>query len=356
MGRKILIFLIPFFSFNLIYSQNLIVNHGFEDVVKSVQNDSFAKLSEINGFYWITEKKELDRSWNHVIVSKGKTVSFCNLSPKSGDFHLELKHFGKPKSFLTSEPAFLAFELKQPLIKDCKYVFKVYINLAIKSDILNEKIPHGLLAFGITKNNLKTYITSTKDRYIIKDDYKNKFVYKKHHLKPKHKFNKWQLLSDTIIAKGYEKYLILGNYKSIDVYITIAIDDLSLEELPFEPNISKMQVGEKLSIPNIVFDVNSYKIKQESNKNLDKLYSLLKENVKLKIEISGHTDNIGKDADNLILSTNRAKAIVDYLIKKGINSNRLAYKGYGSTQPIADNKTYDGRAQNRRVEIIILEK
>ncbi|MBZ4170992.1 OmpA family protein, partial [Escherichia fergusonii] len=80
---------------------------------------------------------------------------------------------------------------------------------------------------------------------------------------------------------------------------------------------------------------------------LDRLWQLLTENPGLKIEISGHTDNIGKAEDNQVLANNRAKAIADYLVNKGIPQSRISYKGYGATQPIADNQTEAGRAQNR---------
>ncbi|MEI6854382.1 MAG: OmpA family protein, partial [Bacteroidota bacterium] len=72
------------------------------------------------------------------------------------------------------------------------------------------------------------------------------------------------------------------------------------------------------------------------------------------IEISGHTDNVGKENDNQLLSEARAKAVMDYFVRKGINPTRLTYKGYGSTQPIAPNTTDEGRAKNRRVEMKVI--
>jgi outer membrane protein OmpA-like peptidoglycan-associated protein len=74
----------------------------------------------------------------------------------------------------------------------------------------------------------------------------------------------------------------------------------------------------------------------------------------MKIEISGHTDNTGNPVVNAKLSTERAKAVVDYLVKKGITKDRLTYLGFGSDQPIADNATAAGRAKNRRVEFKIV--
>jgi outer membrane protein OmpA-like peptidoglycan-associated protein len=82
----------------------------------------------------------------------------------------------------------------------------------------------------------------------------------------------------------------------------------------------------------------------------------MKENATLKIEISGHTDNVGKPTDNLILSQNRAKAVVTYLSSKGIDMIRLSSLGFGDTKPIADNKTETGRAQNRRTELKVIRQ
>lgn len=121
----------------------------------------------------------------------------------------------------------------------------------------------------------------------------------------------------------------------------------------YEKNIAlqPIEVNASVILKNIFFDVNKYDLKPESQVELDKLVQLLTDNPTLKVEISGHTDNTGTTADNLVLSNNRAKSVVNYLITKGIAANRLTYKGYGESQPIADNKTDEGRAQNRRTEM-----
>ena len=71
-------------------------------------------------------------------------------------------------------------------------------------------------------------------------------------------------------------------------------------------------------------------------------------------EISGHTDNVGKDADNLKLSQERAEAVKAYLVKKGIKASRIVAKGYGATRPVAENTTPEGRQKNRRTELLII--
>ena len=83
---------------------------------------------------------------------------------------------------------------------------------------------------------------------------------------------------------------------------------------------------------------------------------MLNENPTMEIEISGHTDNVGKPSDNMILSNNRAKAVVNFLISKKINPARLVAKGFGETKPLADNKTEAGRLQNRRTEMRVISQ
>ncbi len=121
-------------------------------------------------------------------------------------------------------------------------------------------------------------------------------------------------------------------------------------DIPLQP----LEVNAMIVLKNIFFDTKMYEIKPESTPELDNLVHLLKDNPTLKIQISGHTDNVGKTEDNLKLSDDRAQAVVKYLTAKGINPNRLSYKGYGASQPIAPNTTEEGRSQNRRTEVKVI--
>jgi len=120
--------------------------------------------------------------------------------------------------------------------------------------------------------------------------------------------------------------------------------------------MKKLEVGNKIVLNNIFFAFNKATLTEESQAELDRVFKLLEETPKLKIEMSGHTDNIGSASYNHKLSEARAKAVVDYLVKKGIAADRLTYKGYGMTQPVASNDTEDGRRQNRRTEFKVVEK
>jgi outer membrane protein OmpA-like peptidoglycan-associated protein/tetratricopeptide (TPR) repeat protein len=118
--------------------------------------------------------------------------------------------------------------------------------------------------------------------------------------------------------------------------------------------LQPIEINATIVLKNIFFDVAKYDLKPQSQVELDKVLQLLKENPSLKIEISGHTDNIGKDADNLLLSQNRARSVVNYLSANGIEIKRLSFKGFGQAQPVAENKTESGRAQNRRTELKVV--
>ena len=121
---------------------------------------------------------------------------------------------------------------------------------------------------------------------------------------------------------------------------------LTIELQPIKP-------GTKFILNNILFDTDKFDLKEESFAELDRLVAFLNQNPGLKAEIQGHTDNQGTPAYNKTLSLNRAKAVVAYLVEKGIDAKRLSFAGLGETQPIADNATELGRKQNRRTEVLI---
>ena len=123
-----------------------------------------------------------------------------------------------------------------------------------------------------------------------------------------------------------------------------------IKDVPLQP----IKAGNKVVLRNIFFETNSYALKSESTIELNKLIQFLNQNTTVKIEVSGHTDNVGSDQINQKLSENRAKAVYSFLTSKGINSDRIVYKGYGKTQPVSDNSTDSGRALNRRTEFKIM--
>ncbi|MDE3235139.1 MAG: PD40 domain-containing protein [Bacteroidota bacterium] len=117
--------------------------------------------------------------------------------------------------------------------------------------------------------------------------------------------------------------------------------------------LQPLEVNAGFTFKNVQFATNSSALEPVSEIELNKLVQILTENPTLTIQINGHTDNTGIEANNITLSNERAKSVANYLVSKGIAKTRLAYKGFGASKPVADNNTPEGRALNRRTECII---
>jgi outer membrane protein OmpA-like peptidoglycan-associated protein/Tol biopolymer transport system component len=128
------------------------------------------------------------------------------------------------------------------------------------------------------------------------------------------------------------------------------------QEIIKDVQLKKIEIGKKIVLNNIFYDFDKSTLRSESISELDRLVLLMTENPTIKIELSSHTDNVGSDEYNMTLSQARAQAVVDYVITKGIDKDRLVAKGYGESTPIATNDTEEGRQQNRRTEFKILSK
>lgn len=118
-------------------------------------------------------------------------------------------------------------------------------------------------------------------------------------------------------------------------------------------SIQPITIGAKTELHNIFFDFDKSTLKKDSYAELNRLIKFMNENPKVTIELAGHTDSKGSREYNLKLSDARAKSVATYMISKGIEADRITSKGYGPDKPIADNSTDEGRAKNRRTEIII---
>jgi outer membrane protein OmpA-like peptidoglycan-associated protein/tetratricopeptide (TPR) repeat protein len=125
-----------------------------------------------------------------------------------------------------------------------------------------------------------------------------------------------------------------------------------LMDVPLQP----IDTGLTVELKNIFFETGKFDLKEESKTELQKLISFLNYNKTLKIEIGGHTDNTGDKKANILLSQNRAKSVYDYLLANGIPKERISYKGYGDTRPVAANDTAENKQKNRRTEFKVLAK
>ncbi|MCX8491989.1 MAG: OmpA family protein, partial [Cyclobacteriaceae bacterium] len=128
----------------------------------------------------------------------------------------------------------------------------------------------------------------------------------------------------------------------------LAVDIVPIEVMPIAENA-------KISLDNIFFYFNSSILTQESFPELIRIVGLMSKRPTLQVEIAGHTDNLGSDSYNLKLSQRRAKAVTNYLVKKGVSQDRISTTFFGETNPIDTTNTKAGNAKNRRVEFKIVK-
>lgn len=134
------------------------------------------------------------------------------------------------------------------------------------------------------------------------------------------------------------------------------IYEATLDRIVIAESTSQETVSEPIRLSNIFFNSGEFVLLSTSNTEIQNLVNLLHQNPDTSIQIQGHTDDVGQDIDNMVLSEKRAQAVYDAVVAQGIDRSRLAYKGFGETTPIADNATEEGRRQNRRTEFVIIRK
>ncbi len=177
---------------------------------------------------------------------------------------------------------------------------------------------------------------------------------------------KWVKLSTEFVAEGTENYMILGNFDNnastrridtkkdlkigayyyIDMVSLIGTDPVTIVEEDYE--LDKTHI-----FKDVLFEFDRSHLLDTEKKGIEALYVYLQTNSSLKVNIKGHTDKIGADLYNKKLSTKRAEAVSRYLLKLGLEKNRITWNGYGATKPLRENTTAEGRQRNRRVEFVI---
>jgi OmpA-OmpF porin, OOP family len=402
---KIAILVILFISYNLSIAQNLVQDSSFEKINSCVNDISQLKRSK----YWYPPiectpdlfTKCFDRTKSRVKINPcgvPQNVSGYQ-QPHTGENYAGIVLYcEKP----TGYNEYIATKLKSRLVADKKYCLKYFISLANSSMYRVSEIG----SFFYSEDDVTSkYITAYMGYEEIQQIREKKIM--THQYPPINAtpqiINDIDFLTDTMNwvclksvyqAKGEEEYLTIGAfvlhskpksfegkrvpllyskmvaniggaaYYYIDDVTLVPIqndsectcgNDTAINVIVSKDSISKPEVGKVVVLNNIYFETDKSELLASSNEELDKLYEMLMNNPKIVIEISGHTDNTGTKDHNKLLSEARAKAVVDYLIKKGIQKVRLTYAGYGADKPIDTNATEEGRAKNRRVELTILK-
>jgi len=156
------------------------------------------------------------------------------------------------------------------------------------------------------------------------------------------------------VPKGDTYLIMYREFTSDQEYSKLDIPDGNNKVI--SDIIIQLELPKTYILENVFFDTGKATLKQESHKALNDLYEVMKFKESLIIEISGHTDNVGGEELNKKLSQDRADAVRNYLLRKGIAPDRLTAKGYWFSVPVADNDTEEGRAKNRRTEVKIIKE
>ena len=346
-----------FLSPILVYTQNLVPDGGFEDIHRMQKGKN--------------NPVSCTRTWQcPMFIGGGDSYNKKgkgNGSAPSNIFGRQKPHSGDGYGGICVRKKFIEYletKLSDTLLKDQEYLVEYYISKAERSIgsvkefgvLFSDKISMGITGIGIPKQPSIENI-------------------KKHGFRKK---IKWMKFSAIYKAKGGETVLILGyfnhkNVKRFKGYAHYYIDDVSV--LPMasktfmisEKNINDTAstieksytlplFNQSITLKNIFFETNESKLLESSFTELDLLVNQLNQLNQTTIAIGGHTDDTGDEIQNRDLSTAKARAIADYLISEGIDSKRIVYKGYGSSKPIANNNTEEGKQTNRRVEFILRNK
>jgi outer membrane protein OmpA-like peptidoglycan-associated protein len=274
---------------------------------------------------------------------------------------------------------YLQVELTEPLAAGVRYTAECWVMRAVRSNEASNNIGMAFLHEPIaTRDRLPLYLTPRVNE--------EKVVRR----------SGWHKVSGTFEARGGERWLLIGNFYSDehtahermpegergayyyvdDVNVRVAPPGASLspapkQSIPPPPRIVppahassntvdihtiEPAVGVSVRLDNVQFEFDKAVLLPGYERELDKLVDLMTDHPFLRVEIEGHTDDHGSEAYNIRLSTDRAKAVVDHLLKKKVEPERITWKGYGESRPLVPNTSEENRALNRRVEFRVVER
>jgi outer membrane protein OmpA-like peptidoglycan-associated protein len=154
-----------------------------------------------------------------------------------------------------------------------------------------------------------------------------------------------------IVKDGSELWVEVATLGGDDYYLTVVLKELMKQDVTASAMFEALNRDGHIALY-INFDFGKSIIRDESKPIIEQIVQMMKSNPDLKVGVEGHTDNVGTPASNKPLSEERAKSVVSAIVGQGISSDRLSPAGFGQDKPIADNNTEEGRAKNRRVELV----
>jgi len=268
---------------------------------------------------------------------------------------------------------YLQAELSETLIKGKNYRVSFYVSLAEKSDF-------AIKEFGVLFSNAELDIPIKKElsKMHLYKKKSNSYNYLEIGYSNFYSDTKdWILVHTQFRAKGNEKFVVLGNFKSNKrtrmfrtkrnanqgAYYYVDMVSVTLEEPPSQKtelvaivdgkDTKNIELDKSYVFKNVLFEFDRSALLESSKKELKKVVNHLEANAMLQIAINGHTDDIGTATYNKELSKKRAASVAEYLLQSGITKERISWEGHGGEKPIAKNNTEKSRSLNRRVEFII---
>ncbi len=379
---------------NYTFAQNLVKNPSFEALVDTIYKSKPCEYSRGPAEFNMVVQNWKCNPWVTADILTYSPDCFF-IKPRTGkymagfiayhpsgdcgdthDYHEQLQgelkkplEVGKTYTFeywLYSEATLSVQHLQKVLGEKAKDIIPVYCNnvgVQFRIDALDSKKAwRDQLASNskqyVTKEVITKYGTWKKFQFLIKADQPYRFFYIGNFTEdkntktslPAEQTRMIDSLNNMSPALHKKNKTFWKRKKRIAYY---CIDDLSMIEGNF---LDKTPIFEEKStyiFQQLAFETAKAILLENSTKEIDALFVFLEQNLQQKITIQGHTDNIGSEKSNMELSRLRAQAVADYLINKGCDTKRIKVEGMGSLQPKADNKDENGRAQNRRVAVLI---
>jgi outer membrane protein OmpA-like peptidoglycan-associated protein len=370
MGSRVVVFLIVLAGWQHPTAQNLVTNGNFE--TKSYCPGTFNQqsLNTIAGWWQATDGTP---DYFHSCSDKmGVPNNLFGQQPaKDGEGFAGLVTYTIDKK---NYREYLQTKLTRALNQGEMVCIEMHISAADYCNYVTDGIG-ALLSVKKAESNLQTVLTFNASMSNPK-------------LNMLDENEEWQLLSDVYTASGGEEFLTIGNFmtdkelkiirrtedfksKGYGKWSYVYIDNVKVRPIQNKLECSceneylasiavdpPLELGEykKIKLDAILFDFDADVLTEEALKQLEEVFTLLRKNRAMYLEISGHTDVVGPNGYNLDLSKRRAQRVIDHLTTKGIDPSRLQLTFFGKEQPVANNETDEGRQQNRRVEFQILEK
>jgi OOP family OmpA-OmpF porin len=380
------------FLFSLGNAQNLVLNPGFEDLIAPQR----AKVPECQYTKFAKDFTSTVKGWNTFkgltpdVILYPDTLADCIYPrPRTGQgmTGLILYHPAEDTGYPSDFHEMIQGKFIVPLAKGQRYELSLWVmqSNAVAIDHLRYIYNPKANIFPVSCNNLGVLFLKNPfgDNEIIQQsisqfDIRPHIVFEEVVTTPK---DEWVQLKTSFVAKANYEYFVLGNFSS-DFRTDIlpddfrerypkpapgekilkratrvayyCIDDVSVT-LAKPDMAASLSAQNRYTFENVHFENGKADLLEDALQELDQLAGWLKENPGKKAEIGGHTDSVGSEQDNLDLSERRAKAVYDYLVQQGVPADRITFKGYGESEPVADNKSLAGRRTNRRVECKLLE-